>query len=492
MAELSQFLEPGRRRTRVDRRPRELEPFVAGRLRDRRRRSLRPRSAAPPRACRLLWPSRIASIDAGVLVRRSRPRALAGSHGLDARARPGRSSARARRRRRPRRRGSGRPERARRSRRSRARRRRAASRAARARPRTCARAPARRRRRCLRARRPGSSSGPRTLKIVRVPSSRRTGAACFIAGWCAGANMKPKPSWSIDSAIRSGGCSSRNPSASSTSAEPETELTARLPCFATAPPAAAATSAAAVEMLKVRAPSPPVPTTSTTSVARRVDREDVLAHRLGATRDLVGGLALRPQRDEEAADLRGRRLAAHDLAHHRRALARGRASGRRAGRGSPPGSPAAPRGSSRPSAGPSGVSTLSGWNWTPSTGYVAVPDAHDLAVRRARRDLELVGDRALRRASGSGPPRSRPEAREDTAAVVADQARLAVQQRPCAGRPRRRTPRRSPGGRGRRRASARSGRGGGSARPTRLRPPGGRDRGRRRAGRARAPPPRRP
>ena len=40
----------------------------------------------------------------------------------------------------------------------------------------------------------GFVSGPRTLKIVRVPSSRRTGAACLIAGWCAGANMKPKPS----------------------------------------------------------------------------------------------------------------------------------------------------------------------------------------------------------------------------------------------------------------------------------------------------------
>ncbi len=87
-----------------------------------------------------------------------------------------------------------------------------------------------------------------------------------MAGWCSGANMKPNPSVSIDSAIRSGACSRSNPSASSTSAEPETELTARLPCFATAAPAAAATIAAVVEMLNVRAPSPPVPTTSTTSV----------------------------------------------------------------------------------------------------------------------------------------------------------------------------------------------------------------------------------
>ena len=77
--------------------------------------------------------------------------------------------------------------------------------------------------------------------------------------------MNPNPSVSIDSAIRSGGCSRTNPSASSTSAEPEIELTARFPCLATAAPAAAATIAAVVEMLNVREPSPPVPTTSTTS-----------------------------------------------------------------------------------------------------------------------------------------------------------------------------------------------------------------------------------
>ena len=77
--------------------------------------------------------------------------------------------------------------------------------------------------------------------------------------------MNPKPSVSMDSAMRSGGCSSVKPSASRTSADPETELTARFPCFATAAPAAAATIAAVVEMLNVCPPSPPVPTTSTTS-----------------------------------------------------------------------------------------------------------------------------------------------------------------------------------------------------------------------------------
>ena len=77
--------------------------------------------------------------------------------------------------------------------------------------------------------------------------------------------MKPKPSSSIDRSIRSTGCSSEKPSASSTSAEPEADETARLPCFATPAPAAAATIAAAVEMLIVLAPSPPVPAVSTRS-----------------------------------------------------------------------------------------------------------------------------------------------------------------------------------------------------------------------------------
>src|SRR5204863_9757863 len=86
-----------------------------------------------------------------------------------------------------------------------------------------------------------------------------------MAGWCACANRKPKPSSSIDRSIRSGGSSSSKPSASSTSADPELDETARLPCFATPAPAAAATSAAAVEMFSVCALSPPVPAVSTRS-----------------------------------------------------------------------------------------------------------------------------------------------------------------------------------------------------------------------------------
>ena len=62
---------------------------------------------------------------------------------------------------------------------------------------------------------------------------------------------------------RSNGKSMRTPSASSTSADPLCELAARFPCLATRAPAAAATIAAAVDMLKVPEASPPVPQVST-------------------------------------------------------------------------------------------------------------------------------------------------------------------------------------------------------------------------------------
>ncbi len=52
------------------------------------------------------------------------------------------------------------------------------------------------------------------------------------------------------------------PSAVSTSAEPDFDDNARLPCFATGTPQPATTSALAVEMLKLPEASPPVPQVS--------------------------------------------------------------------------------------------------------------------------------------------------------------------------------------------------------------------------------------
>ena len=77
--------------------------------------------------------------------------------------------------------------------------------------------------------------------------------------------MKPTPVRRTHAATCSQVRSIRTPSASSTSAAPERDVTPRLPCFATGTPAPATTKAAVVEMLKVCRRSPPVPTTSTTA-----------------------------------------------------------------------------------------------------------------------------------------------------------------------------------------------------------------------------------
>ena len=61
------------------------------------------------------------------------------------------------------------------------------------------------------------------------------------------------------------GMSICTPRASSTSAAPHLLVEARLPCFATGTPAAEATRAETVEILKELALSPPVPTISSTS-----------------------------------------------------------------------------------------------------------------------------------------------------------------------------------------------------------------------------------
>ena len=102
--------------------------------------------------------------------------------------------------------------------------------------------------------------------MVRTPSSLRTGATFFMAGWWLGANMKPMPTSRMQSAICSGASMMFTPRASMASALPLLLLTLRPPCLLTLPPAAAITKVAQVEMLKVLAPSPPVPTMSTRCV----------------------------------------------------------------------------------------------------------------------------------------------------------------------------------------------------------------------------------
>ena len=96
----------------------------------------------------------------------------------------------------------------------------------------------------------GLASGPRMLNAVRTARARRTGMTAFMAGWRLGACRKAKRWRRRDSAPAAGVSEMGMPRASRTSAEPQSEVTARLPCLATVAPAAAATSAAAVEMLK--------------------------------------------------------------------------------------------------------------------------------------------------------------------------------------------------------------------------------------------------
>src|SRR5215467_2134655 len=105
-----------------------------------------------------------------------------------------------------------------------------------------------------RARQPapaGLQSGPSTLKTVRTPSSRRGTAAKRKAGWNLGANRKPMPRSRTQAATPAGGRSILTPRASRTSAAPQDDEAARLPCLATRAPQAAATIAESVEMLKL-------------------------------------------------------------------------------------------------------------------------------------------------------------------------------------------------------------------------------------------------
>ena len=94
------------------------------------------------------------------------------------------------------------------------------------------------------------------------PSSRRTGPACFMAGWKLGANRNVTRAARSTRAAATASRLIRTPSASRTSAEPHLDVNDRLPCLATTAPAPAATSAAAVETLKVETVPPPVPQVS--------------------------------------------------------------------------------------------------------------------------------------------------------------------------------------------------------------------------------------
>src|SRR5213596_443763 len=89
------------------------------------------------------------------------------------------------------------------------------------------------------------------------------------------------PTSSMQRVILSGGSSRLMPSVSTTSAEPHSEDTERLPCLATRRPVPATTNAVAVDTLKVPVASPPVPHVSM-SISRSVPvRAAVSSPRVG-------------------------------------------------------------------------------------------------------------------------------------------------------------------------------------------------------------------
>src|ERR1041385_4455266 len=87
--------------------------------------------------------------------------------------------------------------------------------------------------------------------------------------------MKPMPAFLMQRATQSAFTSIFTPRTLSTSAEPVRLLAERAPCLAIGTPIPAAISAAAVEMLNVALPSPPVPQVSTVSGGAATRTEDL-------------------------------------------------------------------------------------------------------------------------------------------------------------------------------------------------------------------------
>jgi hypothetical protein len=126
--------------------------------------------------------------------------------------------------------------------------------------------------------------------------------------------MNAMPTSASDRSTPSASRSMATPRASSRSAEPQWLEAARFPCLATGTPAPATTTAETVEMLKVPLRSPP----GAAGIDDRRGRDDRVGELEGGPREaleLVGGLALRPERHQEAGDLTRRRVTAHDAAH---------------------------------------------------------------------------------------------------------------------------------------------------------------------------------
>ncbi len=160
----------------------------------------------------------------------------------------------------------------------------------------------------------GLDIGAIRLNSVRFANVRRSTAHRAIAGWYFGAKTKQHPACarqrceSLGFAIdldshpleHVGGADASADGAVSMLGDRNTR--------------AAAISAAPVEMLKVPAPSPPVPAVSSTVAAVEVDPARPLAHRARPAGKLVAGFALELERDQKARGQRFGRVAVEHLA----------------------------------------------------------------------------------------------------------------------------------------------------------------------------------
>ena len=129
-----------------------------------------------------------------------------------------------------------------------------------------------------------------------------------MAGWKRGAKQNPIPTRSTQAAtLRRRDVERHAERLEQVGGARTSDEAERLPCLHTRPPAPATVSAASVETLSEWLASPPEPTTSMTGGARRVEVEvdggPGVEHGVEQAAQLLGGLALHAQGDDEAGDL---------------------------------------------------------------------------------------------------------------------------------------------------------------------------------------------
>ena len=167
--------------------------------------------------------------------------------------------------------------------------------------------------------RAGLHSGPRKLKTVGTPSSARVGPAWRKPGWKAAANANVMPARVSVSATASGVSVRSMPSAAEHVGRSRRRARGLVAVLDDGDPGCRGHDRR--HRRDVHRPEA-VAAGAHDVEHRRVDRQRQrrLEDRVAEADDLVDRLALGAQRDEEAGELRRRRLARHDLPHRPRRL----------------------------------------------------------------------------------------------------------------------------------------------------------------------------